>query len=126
VVASFEWNSLMTDIFPIKLERLPGQRLRIIWSDGQRRVYSYVELQEHCPCASCREKRKQPAMPLALPVLRPEETQPLEIVRMEPVGNYAYHIFFNHGCDKGIYSFELLRSLGKEELAATEEPNAPN
>jgi DUF971 family protein len=34
------------------------------------------------------------------------------------VGNYAYHIFFNHGCDKGIYSFELLKSLGTPESSA--------
>lgn len=106
------------DVFPTALERVPGQRLRIVWSDGQRRLYSYRELQENCPCASCREKRRQPAPALSLPVLRPEETQPLEIVRMEPVGNYAYHIFFNHGCDKGIYSFELLRSLGTPESSA--------
>ncbi|GIW94406.1 MAG: hypothetical protein KatS3mg110_2447 [Pirellulaceae bacterium] len=109
------------DVYPVGLERLPGERLRITWSDGQRRVYRYRELQENCPCASCREKRRQPPTAGQLPVLRPEETQPLEIQRMEPVGNYAYHIIFNHGCGMGIYSFELLRALGEPEATRSNE-----
>jgi DUF971 family protein len=99
-------------VFPVKIERLPGGRLLIAWSDGQQRNYSCRELQDNCPCATCREKRRQPAPSALLPVMSKEEAQPLEIRAMEPVGNYAYHIRFSHGCDTGIYTFELLRELG--------------
>ncbi len=103
------------DIYPTRIERLPGKLLLIEWSDGERRSYSYRELQDNCPCATCREKRKQPpaASGPLLPVIAASEAQPLELERMIPVGNYAYHIFFNHGCDSGIYSFEFLRELGQ-------------
>jgi DUF971 family protein len=100
---------------PVHIERQPGSRLLIAWSDGQRRSYSYRELQDQCPCATCREKRRQPPSPgPMLPVLTPQEAQPLELKSMEPVGRYAYQIHFNHGCESGIYTFELLRQLGEE------------
>ena len=100
---------------PIRLEKLPEQRLLIEWSDGERRVYRFRELQDHCPCATCREKRKSAPAANPLQVISPQETQPLELVGMRPVGSYAYHISFNYGCESGIYTFELLRQLGHSE-----------
>jgi len=106
------------DIHPIRLERQAGGPLLIEWSDGQRRSYTYREIQDNCPCATCREKRTKPAVQNSglglLPVIKAEEAQPLELVSMQPVGNYAYQIHFNHGCESGIYTFELLRELGTE------------
>ena len=101
---------------PTRLERQGGGRLLIEWSDGHKRSYTYREIQDNCPCATCREKRAKPPAPSMglLPVLAPEEAQPLELVSMTPVGNYAYQIHFNHGCESGIYTFELLRQLGTE------------
>lgn len=106
-------------VYPTELKRLPDERLLLIgWSDGQRRTYRYRELRDHCPCATCREKRRQldqaPAASL-LPVLGPGEDQPLEIAGMKPVGNYAYSIAFSDGHDTGIFTFELLRDLGTLE-----------
>ena len=40
------------------------------------------------------------------------EDQPMRVVGMKPVGNYAYGIEFSDGHDTGIYTFELLRELG--------------
>jgi DUF971 family protein len=99
-------------VFPIALTRTEDQRLVITFSDGQRRVYRPRELRQACPCATCREQRSQPEDPLALPVLSPAAAQPLAIVAMEPVGNYAYAIRFSDGHDTGIFSFALLRELG--------------
>jgi DUF971 family protein len=102
-------------IHPVQIERQAGKRLLITWSDGQRRSYTYREIQDNCPCANCREKRRKPAEPAqVLPVISPQEAQPLEILGMQPVGQYAYHIKFNQGCDTGIFTFELLRQLGSE------------
>jgi len=101
------------DLQPINLSLVGEDRLAIDWSDGARRTYSFRELRDACPCATCREKRSQPA-PL-LPVLRPEEARPLKVLGMHPVGHYAYSIHFSDGHDTGIYTFELLRRLGQEE-----------
>ncbi|MGD9645054.1 MAG: DUF971 domain-containing protein [Pirellulales bacterium] len=99
---------------PTKLARTDDGRLLIEWSDGQRRTYGYRELRDACPCATCREKRQAPPQPAGLlTVLSPAETRPLAIAGMKPVGNYAYSIEFSDGHDSGIYTFELLRSLGE-------------
>ncbi len=100
--------------YPTDIQRTDDRRLMITWSDGMRRAATFREIQESCPCATCREKRKQPASPASpLMVISPEETQPLQLQSMKPVGSYAYHIEFNYGCTSGIYTFELLRELGE-------------
>jgi len=104
----------MANPTPQKLSRTDDGKLAIEWSDGQRRVYSYRELREACPCATCREKHTAPAAaPNLLPILTPEEARPLAITGMTPVGNYAYSIAFSDGHDTGIYTLELLRELGQ-------------
>lgn len=87
--------------------------LVIVWNDGQKRRYAFRQLRDACPCATCREKRRQPASPDALTVLAPEETQPIGISQMTPVGQYAYSITFSDGHDTGIFTFEVLRELGE-------------
>jgi DUF971 family protein len=100
---------------PTKLSRSDDHSLVIEWSDGQRRQYTFRELRDACPCASCREKRSAPPTPSKnlLPVLSAAEARPLQIVDMQPVGNYAYSIEFSDGHNTGIYTLELLRQLGK-------------
>jgi DUF971 family protein len=101
-------------IYPTALQLTPENRLLIDWSDGQRREYRIRELRDACPCATCREKRNQPPPdPLALPLLKQVQTQPLTIAAMEPMGNYAYSIRFSDGHDTGIFAFDLLRQLGQ-------------
>jgi DUF971 family protein len=100
---------------PTKLELAEGNRLRITWNDGQLREYTFRELRDACPCATCREKRNAPtASPLQLPIISAAEAQPLRITGMKPVGNYAYSIEFSDGHNTGIYTLETLRQLGQE------------
>ena len=103
------------NIYPTELKLVGDAELLIVWSDAQRRQYTFLELRDECPCASCRERRSgvQKPSPTLLPVLRPEEAQPLKLVAMKPVGNYAYTIAFSDGHDTGIYPFDLLRTLGR-------------
>ena len=101
--------------YPTELSQPDEERLEIRWSDGQVQRYSVHDLRDACPCATCREKRNEPPPPAAmLPVISPEQAQPLRITGMQPVGNYAYAISFTDGHDSGIYEFTLLRSLGEE------------
>jgi DUF971 family protein len=107
------------DPTPVKLARSGTSGLVIEWSDGQSRDYSVRELRDACPCASCREKRSQPAEPtILLPVLSLNEARPLAIIKMEPVGNYAYSIEFSDGHNTGIYTLVLLRQLGREKVTS--------
>jgi DUF971 family protein len=99
--------------YPTNLELRAEDKLAITWSDGQVREYTFRELRDKCPCATCREKRSAPAQPAPLlPVLAAAQLQPLKIVDMSPVGNYAYGIAFSDGHDTGIYTLDLLRELG--------------
>lgn len=103
-------------LHPTALALLPDNRLEIGWSDGQRRHYRFKELRDGCPCATCREKHgpKPPPDPMSLPILSAAQLQPLRIMGMKPVGNYAYGIEFSDGHDTGIYTFEYLREMGEE------------
>ncbi|HTQ40249.1 MAG TPA: DUF971 domain-containing protein [Pirellulales bacterium] len=104
-----------TSSHPIKLSRTGENALIIDWSDGARRQYSFRELRDACPCATCREKRSAaPPSANLLPVLSAAEALPLQIAKMEPVGNYAYSIEFSDGHSTGIYTLDLLRQLGQE------------
>jgi DUF971 family protein len=100
-------------IHPTAFERTGQNQLIISWSDGERRLYGARELRDACPCATCREKAMHAEPPGQLPVISPRELQPLTVTGMKPVGSYAYAISFSDGHDTGIYSMELLKSLGK-------------
>ena len=86
--------------------------LMIDWSDEKTRLYRVTILRDNCPCANCREQRKQQPTVELLPILAPEEAQPLKITEMKPVGTYAYGITFSDGHDSGIYTLEHLYQLG--------------
>ncbi len=103
------------------MERTQDNGLVIQWSDGTRLKYSARKLRDGCPCATCREKQRAKDKELAanggkpkgLPILSAGELKPLTILRMAPLGNYAYNVAFSDGHDSGIYTFDLLRSLGE-------------
>ena len=105
----------MSDPVPTSIARVAAPAaagaIEIAWSDGHRAVYAPRLLRDACPCATCRETRAKPAPPQLLPVLSPAETQPLAIIGMTPVGQYAYSIEFSDGHSSGIYTLDYLREL---------------
>lgn len=101
----------MSHPVPQAIRRLESGSIEIAWSDGAKGVHSPRMLRDACPCASCREKRTEPAAGGLLQVLTPEELAPLAIAGMSPVGQYAYKITFSDGHDSGIYTLEYLREL---------------
>jgi DUF971 family protein len=103
-------------VHPTNLALAAPNKLVITWSDGEGREYTAQELRDGCPCATCREKRSNPAPAPLLPVLSAAEAQPVTIRGMHPVGNYAYAIAFSDGHDTGIYTLEYLRQIGKAAL----------
>lgn len=101
----------MSQPVPQALRRLDDGRVEIAWSDGVRVAYTPRLLRDACPCATCREKRVEPAAKPLLQVLAPQEIAPLSIAGMKPVGQYAYSIEFSDGHSSGIYTLEYLREL---------------
>ncbi len=105
------------DSIPTEISLPDPSTLVIEWSDGETRAYQLEQLQEQCPCAGCREKRRQEAQAPAklLPVISGDEAKPLQLIGMTPVGRYAYSLMFNRGCNQGIWTLENLRQLGKPQ-----------
>ena len=97
---------------PSELSLIAPDRLQIVWSDGEVRQYTVRELRENCPCATCLEKKSDDKPTPMLQILSVEETQPLRIAKMTPMGHYAYGIEFSDGHDTGLFTLELLRTLG--------------
>jgi len=97
---------------------LKGDRdaLMVEWSDGFSQRIPWRLLRDRCPCATCRQKRAQPAP--VFNILKPEEAGPVQATAMTPIGNYAYQIDFSDGHKTGIYSLEFLRELGDEQSAS--------
>jgi DUF971 family protein len=95
-----------------------GEALVITWADGAMHRLPWRILRKACPCATCRTERGKPdgdkAKADPLPILRPEEVQPVRAAAMRPVGNYAYQVEFTDGHNTGIYTLEYLRLLGEE------------
>ncbi|MFQ5730695.1 MAG: DUF971 domain-containing protein [Planctomycetaceae bacterium] len=106
----------MTDstLTPVALKG-NAQALTIEWSDGVVHTLPWRKLRDACPCATCRGERSAPQTENddLLPIITPAEAQPLTASEMHAIGNYAYGIHFSDGHATGIYSLELLRSLGE-------------
>jgi len=102
----------------LSLKSLKGDReaLLVHWSDGVAHRIPWRTLRDRCPCATCRTKLAEPAPTPLFNILKPEETVPVRATAMAPIGNYAYQIDFSDGHKTGIFSLELLRELGDEQV----------
>lgn len=113
------FKEIVVDMNPVSLAIEDGL-LVIGWSDDQTTRHRPKDLRDACPCATCREKKRgdEEKKPKGmLPILTAAETQPLAVIKMRPVGNYAYNIYFSDGHDSGIFSFDLLRELTVDRSA---------
>ncbi len=94
----------------MKLRREVG--LELTWPDGLSATVSLKSLRAGCPCAGCRELRKQ-MQKSRLTVLKDSGPSPLIATSAELVGNYALRIEWSDGHNTGLYSFEQLRELSE-------------
>ena len=95
----------MIEPTPVEVHRQAAERrLRIVWADGHSADYDYDTLRGYCPCAAC-----QGHTPAQL-VFHPPRS-PVDLLRIEQVGNYALSFRWSDGHATGIYRFGLLRAL---------------
>lgn len=93
----------------ITIERTAGVMV-VAWLDGHRSEYPLVWLRAHCPCATCREERRDAVLaadPLRLTATPLPST---EIIGAEFVGNYAIRLTWSDGHGAGIFPFVALRT----------------
>lgn len=110
------YNTHMSDPADnLSIKSLKGDReaLLVSWSDNVVHRLPWRILRDRCPCATCRQKRTEPAP--VFNILKPEEAGPIRATSMSPIGNYAYQIDFSDGHKTGIFSLELLRELGDDQ-----------
>jgi ATP-binding protein involved in chromosome partitioning len=93
------------DAGPVRIVPFPNGELGIVWQDGHQSYYSGRDLRCACRCASCIDE-------VSGKKLLDDAGVPADVhVRaMHPVGNYGIAFEWSDGHDKGIYSFERLRS----------------
>lgn len=92
----------------IDVERAEGI-LRIRWADGHTSVFALPWLRANCPCATCREERREAIEVGSLRLLSgpPPSTQ---LETAELVGAYALRPVWSDGHSAGIYPFSALRA----------------
>ena len=88
-----------------------GNELAVRWEDGTESYIPLETLRRRCPCAGCAGERdvlgnlhKGPDQPLG--------PRAFELVRLEPVGNYAVQPVWGDGHNTGLYTYAYVRRLG--------------
>jgi DUF971 family protein len=84
--------------------------MTITWEDGQESSFSGEQLRWACPCAECRGEAGSEGRLARATKLGPEE---LRIHDVGLVGQYALQISFESGHNTGLYTFTMLRRLGR-------------
>ena len=110
---------------PVGIKRLKtdtphetGVGLEVTWSTGETIVYRSDFLRRYCPCADCEENRirrlvqkEKKGSPLT--VIKAGIEEETNLIRVWPVGNYAFGILWGDNHSSGIYTYEHLRELSE-------------
>jgi len=85
------------------------------WEDGFESYINLKTLREKCPCANC-EGEKDVFGNIYKGENRPLNENSFLLNGIQPVGYYALRPYWKDGHHSGIYSFEMLRSLCKNQV----------
>lgn len=86
-----------------------ARQLRVAWASGEKSVFGFDYLAGLCPCANCKEKRREREMNPLVVLTGPGG--PAELENAEMVGRYAINFIWRGGCGAGIYSFDYLYEI---------------
>jgi DUF971 family protein len=88
--------------------------LEVEWEGGVAAHLPHRVLRERCPCAQCRQMRRDGSFGSI--------SEKIEITAIEPYGPNAVHLTFSDGHARGIFPFSYLRELHDE--FTTQQPGA--
>lgn len=99
---------------PTQIKLLDKTQLLITWEDESETKIGLKYLRDECPCANCKGetillKTYRPPKPT---ILNPEM---YKIQNIQTVGGYAIQLLWKDGHNTGIYSWEYLHKLAKDE-----------
>ncbi len=83
------------------------------WADGLEGKYPLRWVRANCPCATCREERREAAAEEDLLKLSAGPLPSTKIKSAELVGNYAVRLEWTDGHGSGIYAFSALRDIAE-------------
>ena len=86
----------------------PAGALRVEWADGHTSLFTLRWLRANCPCAGCREERREARTGDGLKLFA--QLPSAELAGAELVGNYAVQLAWQDGHNTGIYPFSALRA----------------
>lgn len=91
-----------------------GEELAVRWDDGTEGYIRLETLRRACPCAGCQGERdvlgqlhKGPDRPLT--------ASSFQLRRLEPVGGYALQPIWADGHNSGLFTFDYLYKLMKQD-----------
>jgi DUF971 family protein len=97
---------------PVDIQPI-GEELAVKWDDGSEGFIPLEKLRRACPCAGCKGEvdimgilHKGPDIKLA--------ATSFQLRRFGWVGTYGIQPVWGDGHASGIFSFEMLRTLGSE------------
>lgn len=103
---------------PTKIDLKKDRGLLLEWPDGTVSYFPIAYLRKMSPSAEMRQLREELSRnPLTVLPAGARSSGPLAAVGADLVGNYALRIRFSDGHDTGIYSWEYLRQIDRNEPA---------
>jgi DUF971 family protein len=97
---------------PVNIQ-LIGREVAIVWDDGVETYHEFEALRAASPSAANIGERD--ILGNQYGGDGPKKFSGVEVVSWERVGNYALRFDFSDGHRTGLYSFDLLRTLGGQQ-----------
>lgn len=95
---------------PIKISPESDTQMRLNWNTGENFTLPYMELRFQCPCAGCVDEHTGVRI-----LKRDQVALDIRATGAQPIGRYAIAIQWSDGHSSGIYHFDRLYTLCKEQ-----------
>ena len=92
-----------------------GTELALKWEDGTEQFVQLKILRHACPCASCAGETDVMGNVAKGPEMKFTDAS-FRIKHIQPIGGYAFQIFWDDGHSSGLYSIEYLREVADRPL----------
>lgn len=93
---------------PKKIRKPKTFLLYAEWDDGFSATIKLEKFRQACPCATCNEDEFHPKQAPAMQTMTIGKN---DLVKLEPVGNYAIAAAWGDGHNTGIYPWGLFREI---------------